>query len=165
MSTEKSSRHLLRKSGILLGESSTSAFNRVVAKAIDGLVILTVFFLGKAMWFPLGLLGAFFLCAFQDGMGMGQSVGKKILGLRVIDDQTGLGCSYFQSLQRNFPFAAGVLFAAVPLFWMFFILAFLPVTALEIYLVFQLPTGVRLGDVLGNTLVVEAVMEEIPVVT
>jgi len=154
----------LRKSSILLGESHTSAFNRVVAKAIDGLVILTVFFLGKALWWPLGLLGAFFLCAFQDGMGVGQSIGKKFLGLRVIDDQTGLGCSFFQSLQRNFPFAAGVVFAAVPLFWMFFILAFIPVAALEVYLVFQLPSGVRLGDVLGNTLVVENTFEEIPIV-
>lgn len=155
----------LRRSSILLADSQTSAFNRVVAKAIDGLVILTVFFLGKAIWFPIGLLGAFFVCAFGDGMGIGQSVGKKILGLRVVDDQTGLGCSLFQSLQRNFPFAAGVVFAAVPLFWMFFILAFIPVATLEVYLLLQLPSGVRLGDVLGNTLVVEQAPEELPIVT
>jgi len=152
----------LRRSPILFGESQTSAFNRVVAKSIDGLVILTIFFLGKALWFPLGLVSAFLLCAFQDGLGVGQSVGKRILGLRVVDDQTGLGCSFFQSFQRNFPFAAGVIFAAVPLFWMFFLLAFLPVLALETYLLFQLPTGVRLGDVLGNTLVGELTLDEMP---
>ena len=155
----------LRRHSILFGESQTSAFNRVVAKSIDGLVILTIFFLGKAVWLPLGLLAAFLTCAFQDGMGSGQSVGKKILGLRVVDDQTGLGCSFFQSFQRNFPFAAGVLFAAVPLLWMFFILGFLPVVALETYLLFQLPTGVRLGDVLGNTLVGELNLDEMPAIS
>jgi uncharacterized RDD family membrane protein YckC len=152
----------LRRSSILLGESQTSAFNRVVGKSIDGLVILTVFFLGKAIWFPLGLGAALLLCSFQDGMGTGQSVGKRILGLRVIDDQTGLGCSFFQSFQRNFPFITAVIFAAVPLFWMFFILVSVPVIALETYLLFQLPSGVRLGDVLGNTLVAEPALEEIP---
>ena len=144
---------------IFLGDRRTSVFNRLIAKGIDLLIVAAVFFLGKAVWLPLGVFCAAALCAFQDGMGVGQSVGKRIIGLRVIENQTGVSCSFQKSFLRNFSFMLAVIFAAVPVLWIFFILLSLPVIGLEIYLLFTLETGVRLGDVLGNTTVIEYLEE------
>ena len=145
-----------RRSSILLGVGQTSVFNRFVAKGIDVLLIVAVYFLGEALWRPLGVVAASLFCAWQDGWGEGQSVGKKIIGLRVIEEPEGISCSFRNSLLRNFPFVLGVIFSTVPFLWVFFILLSLPVILLESYLILTLESGVRLGDVLGNTLVVEA---------
>ena len=146
-----------RRTSILLGPGHTSAFNRVLAKAIDVLVVIAIYFLASAVWRPFGVLGAAVFCAVQDAMGSGQSVGKRIIGLSVVDDLTGSPCTLQDSCLRNFPFALSVLFAAIPVLWVFFLLITLPVVAFEVYLLLSLESGVRLGDVLGNTLVVEHV--------
>ncbi|HEX7879890.1 MAG TPA: RDD family protein [Candidatus Eisenbacteria bacterium] len=38
---------------------------------------------------------------FWDGFSQGQSLGKKLLGIRVIDFKTGAPCRYGQSFTRN----------------------------------------------------------------
>ena len=144
-----------RQNRILLGEHHSPVFNRLVARAIDCLLIVAIFFIGQAIWRPAGILFAATFAAIQDGFGSGQSIGKRIMGLRVIDDATGISCSFRNSFLRNFPFALAVIFLAVKLLWVFFILLILPILGLEVYLLFSLTTGVRLGDVLANTLVVE----------
>jgi len=146
-----------RRTSILMGESHTSAFNRILAKAIDILVVIAIYFLASVIWRPFGVLGAAAYCAFQDSMGRGQSVGKRIIGLRVIDDSTGISCSFQDSFLRNFPFVLAVTFASIPMLWVFFILICLPTIGFEVYLLLTLNSGVRLGDVLGNTLVIEHV--------
>jgi uncharacterized RDD family membrane protein YckC len=144
-----------RRSPIFLGPIRSTAFHRIVAKAIDGVLVLAVFFIGKAFWGPLGpLLGAYY-AAFQDSMGGGQSVGKKIIGLRVLDDGTGSSCNALSSCMRNLPLVIAILFASVPVLWVFALFATVPFMLLEIYLVVALETGVRLGDIMANTLVVE----------
>ncbi|NBT59321.1 hypothetical protein EBT16_11115, partial [bacterium] len=91
----------------------------------------------------------------QDSFGEGQSVGKKIIGLRTLDEGTGISCSAIGSCMRNLPWVVIVLCSTIPVLWVFVILAALPFVFLEIYLVFNLETGVRLGDVMANTLIVE----------
>ncbi|RON49369.1 hypothetical protein BK666_07275 [Pseudomonas frederiksbergensis] len=50
----------------------------------------------------LGMIvgGGYFL--FSDGMGEGQSIGKKVMKISVVDESTISGCSYLQSFVRNF---------------------------------------------------------------
>lgn len=148
-------RNLARRSSILLGERHTSVFSRLTAKVIDSLVVVAIFFLGVRLFPPLGLVCAVIFCAMQDGLGSGQSIGKRIMGLRVIEDINGTPCNFWNSFLRNVPFTVAVAFVAVPALWVFFILLTLPVIALELYLLVMVESGVRLGDVLGNTLVVE----------
>lgn len=77
------------------------------------------------------------------------------MGLRVIDDASGVSCSFRNSFLRNFPITLAILFISLPVLWGLLILLVIPVFALEVYLLMTLDSGVRLGDVLGNTLVVE----------
>lgn len=144
-----------RRSPIFLGERKASLFNRLAAKSIDLLLVVAFYFIGTEIWGPVGVLGATFLCAIQDGLWAGQSVGKRIMGLQVIEDQLGLPCSISNSALRNAPFAVALPFFAISWFWLLFLIVGVPFIVLEIYLLVSLESGVRLGDILGNTLVVE----------
>ncbi len=126
-----------------------------MARAIDSLLILVAYVIGQAFFPPVGLIAGLGLAAFQDAWGDGESIGKKMMGLRVIDEPTEIGCSFSQSLERNLPFVVAVLFLGVPPLRFLAVLAAIPLLAFESYLIFVVETGVRLGDVLGNTLVVE----------
>lgn len=148
-------RRSFRRTNILLGERQTSLFSRLAAKSIDALVLVVVYLLGHTISITLGVFLAATFSAFQDGLGAGQSIGKRIMGLRVIDDISGVSCSFRNSFLRNFPITLAIFFASLPILWGLLILLILPVFALELYLLLTLDTGVRLGDVLGNTLVVE----------
>lgn len=149
-----------RRSSIFLGERQVSVFSRFAAKGIDLLILVAVYVLVQVISFPLAVLVTGAFAAIQDGFGSGQSIGKKIMGLRVVDDMTGIACSYRNSFLRNFPLAVAILFGSLPVLWALLILLVLPVVGLEVYLLFTLESGVRLGDVLGNTLVVEYFEDE-----
>jgi len=151
-----------RRSSILLGERRTSIFNRIAAKVIDLIVIIAVYFIGTAIWFPLGVVAAAGLAGIFDSLGIGQSVGKRIIGLRVIEDNSGLACSAFLSVLRNGPVVLAILFSSVPVLWAFAWFLTVPIFCLEVYLLFTVDVGVRLGDVMGNTLVVEHFEEVVP---
>lgn len=140
-----------------------SIFSRFLAKAIDALLLIAVFLLGGAIATIVGVLLAATWCAALDSWGSGQSVGKKIMGLGVIDVTTELPCSFLNSFLRNFPLVLMILFASTTLLWGFLLLFALPLTVLEIYLLLTLDSGVRLGDVLGNTRVVEKLEESFDV--
>ena len=85
----------------------------------------------------------------------GQSVGKRFLGLRVISLKDGSSCSLQQSIYRNLPFIIPLSFAIVPLWgWIFCLLLLVPLCALELYLIFTLDSGHRLGDVMADTSVI-----------
>ncbi|WHS61094.1 RDD family protein [Pseudomonas sp. G2-4] len=47
----------------------------------------------------LGVAAAYYL--FSDSMPNGQSVGKKLLGMSVIDERSFLSCNVYQSFMRN----------------------------------------------------------------
>jgi uncharacterized RDD family membrane protein YckC len=116
---------------------------------------MAIFFSGRTLWGPLGpLLGACY-AAIQDSLSGGQSIGKRIIGLRTLDDTTGIACPALSSLMRNLPIVIAVLFASIPVLWVFIVLFTVPFLLLEVYLVKEIQTGVRLGDIMANTLVVE----------
>ncbi|MGY2262199.1 RDD family protein [Pseudomonas sp. SDO55104_S430] len=78
---------------------------------IDSMVTLFLFiFIGRVAEFlalpptavgllALGSAAAYYL--FSDAMPNGQSLGKKLLGMSVIDERSYLNCNLYQSFMRN----------------------------------------------------------------
>ncbi len=147
-----------RRHSILLGDRQASTYNRFVAKAIDLLLLFAIFVMCRLFSFTAAILVCCGWALIHDSMGDGQSVGKKIMGLRVIDDYTGLPCTASASACRNMPLAIGIWFLAIPLLWALEVILVLPILGFEIYLLFSLPSGTRLGDALANTLVTESLI-------
>lgn len=146
----------LNATGILLGERNSPTASRLIARAIDLILIAALYYAGKVVATPIGLGFALFYALFQDALGRGQSIGKRLCGLKVVDIGTEEPCSFQQSFIRNFPLAVGIGFSAFSLLWVFMAILVVPVCVLEIYLVTHLVTGIRLGDVLGHSVVKEA---------
>jgi len=144
-----------RRSNIFLGERQVPLFSRFVARLIDVVIALAMYLLFKALWLPLGIFAACTYVGLQDGLGVGQSVGKRLLGLRVIDDQRGLPATMRHSFFRNLPFVLAIPLLGSPLSWLFLLFLIGPIILLETYLIVALDSGIRVGDVLANTLVVE----------
>jgi len=148
---------LNRRTPVLTGHAECPVMSRFIARAIDALVISAIFLLLSVLGRPLAIFVAAAYAVLQDAFGAGQSIGKRIIGLRVIDDATGLPCSFAASFFRNVPFLLWVVFGSISSLWGFWALLALPLVGFEIYLLFVLDSGARLGDVLGNTRVSEQV--------
>ena len=134
---------------------NSSKLNRLLAKAIDIVVILVFFAISPL--YPANALAALIYCLIADGLGNGQSLGKRIIGLRVVHNDTDEKCTFKESLIRNALLGFAAIFGIIPVWgWMVFILFGLPFIFIEIYLMMSLETGSRLGDLLANTKVVEA---------
>lgn len=144
-----------RKTAIFLGPSGASVFHRFLAKGIDLIFILAFYLVGGLFWTPLGILCAALLGWFQDSLGQGQSLGKRMIGLRTIDESTGLPCTLFASFMRNLPLGVVILTLQIPVLGLVSFLGFLLFCALEIYIILTLETGVRLGDVMANTSIID----------
>lgn len=121
---------------------------RLIAKGID----LFIVFLFSIWIYPLGLLLGIVYIALSDGMNEGQSAGKKFMGFAVKSLEDGSPCSYKQSVVRNLPFILPLLLAVVP-FWGWILGAVLGIglVGLELYLLYNLDSGHRLGDVMADT--------------
>jgi uncharacterized RDD family membrane protein YckC len=76
----------------------------------------------------------------KDGFGNGQSLGKKLLGIRVINRKTGQKCSFTDSAKRN------ILFMFFGVLW----------CGIEIGYMAVKRTHVRIGDNMASTEVVKA---------
>jgi uncharacterized RDD family membrane protein YckC len=83
-------------------------------------------------------LAIFTYILFKDALFSGQSIMKKLLGLRVVSLKTQVKCRWYQSLIRN-----------IPLF-------ITPVLLIELLMVIFNPGGRRLGDLMAGTVVVNA---------
>lgn len=77
------------------------------------------------------------------------------MGFAVISLEDGSPCSMKQSLIRNLPFLVPLISAIIPLWgWIISFLLGVPLVAIELYLLFKLDSGHRLGDVMADTSVV-----------
>lgn len=137
--------------------SKVRVINRVVAKLMDLLLVIVV---GTLLPRPLGPLLGFAYSLIADGMRFGsfrgQSVGKRIMGLRVIQVYTRKPATLRDSVLRNSPVGVATFFAIIPLWgWLILVLIGLPLMIMEIYLMVTVETGHRLGDVMGDTEVIE----------
>lgn len=124
---------------------------RLMAKAIDLFIVLIL----ALLTYPVGIiLSVIYIClcdAFQNG----QSVGKKFMGFAVVSLIDGSPCSIKQSVIRNLPLSVPLIFAIIPMWgWIFTFLIGSVLCAVEVYFLFHLDSGHRVGDVMADTTVV-----------
>jgi uncharacterized RDD family membrane protein YckC len=123
---------------------------RTFAKVLDFILIAAVAEMVPRAGFYAGLL----YLLISDGLFDGRSVGKLLIGLRVVSVNSGEPCSTKESIVRNAPLGAGLLLYKLPwVGWIFIIL----VSVVEFLLLLGSKEGMRLGDELAKTKVIEKV--------
>jgi uncharacterized RDD family membrane protein YckC len=100
------------------------------------------------------ILAAFYLLV-ADGLMHGQSVGKRIFGVRTMVVPKRGPAGYHESALRNAPFALVAIFWAIPLLWPVLFVAGLPIVGFEAYMIFTDRLGIRIGDIFADTQVVD----------
>jgi uncharacterized RDD family membrane protein YckC len=110
------------------------------------------------------LLAAGYLL-LADGLFHGQSPGKKIFGVRAVVPERRTPAGWQESALRNVPFAVAAVCWAVPLLWPVFFVVGLPAVAWEAWRTWDDPLGLRLGDLLAETQVVDGKVLARPEVT
>ena len=127
--------------------------NRVAAKLVDlFLVILVAAVLPRVLGPLLGFFYSVVADGFQFKSFQGQSVGKKLFGLKVINRKTHQPASYRDSIIRNSPVGFSTFFAIIPIWgWIILFLVGLPLMVMEVYLIARVESGHRLGDVMADT--------------
>jgi uncharacterized RDD family membrane protein YckC len=126
--------------GLISPYAKADVRKRLTAASIDGLLVVTLCLFYWIVDAPLYLALAAVYLLLRDAIG-GQSIGKILLGLVVIDLQTGRVSSLSGSVKRNFLLLLpGANVVAV---------------VLEARTILSDPQGQRLGDRLAQTQVVE----------
>jgi len=133
--------------------------NRLIARTIDFIIVAALFEIIPEIGYFAGL--AYLLIA--DGLFQGRSVGKRLTGLKVVlhsDFKKPGDCGYKESIYRNFPFAAGYLLSGIlgviPLIgWIFSFAIIVAILVFESLLIVGSDRGMRLGDEIAKTQVVE----------
>ena len=121
---------------------------RVLAKTLDFIIIAAL-----AKTLPqVGYLAGLIYLLISDGLFDGRSLGKKILRLKVISLSTGSSGNFRDSVLRNITIAAAILLYKIPLAGWLFAVA---VLVLELLLMLGNKDGMRLGDDIAITKVVE----------
>lgn len=146
---------------VIDGYSLASPFERIIGFLIDTFVYLilisllfVVFRLVGIGWLA-GILSGLYLI-FRDSIGLlnYQSLGKKIMKLKVIYNNDGTKISIHGALKRNFIFIPtlfysfeNIAFAALSIMLIFILI--------EIYLLYTSTDHQRLGDQFADTIVIE----------
>jgi uncharacterized RDD family membrane protein YckC len=126
--------------------------HRFLAKFIDGL-IASAFTL---ILFPVGILMGMTYLVISDGLFGGRSLGKRIIGLRVVRAADGGTITFKESLTRNALFGLIILFSIIPVLgWILILTVGLLIIIFEIYYCVVDPTGQRVGDLAAGTMVVD----------
>ena len=128
---------------------------RFLAKFIDFLVM------GAFFAFPtfIGPLAGITYILISDGLKGGQSLGKRVVGLKVVSAETREICGLRPSVIRNSPFALLMVFWFI-VGWIpylgkaLFLAATLLVIGFEMVLVYTDERGARLGDRIAETVVI-----------
>lgn len=132
--------------------SKADILHRFIAKAID-------FLIGAAMALalsPIGPIAGLLYILIADGFRHGQSPGKRMIGLQVLHEKEGSPISFKESIERNIPFAIVYIFSIIPLLgWLLLFIVGLPILLFESYLVYHDEKGIRVGDILAGTQVVD----------
>lgn len=137
--------------------SKTEYLERFLAKFIDFLAAGALFMIPGFV----GPLAGTTYILISDGLKGGQSLGKRIIGLRVAALDTGAPCDFRKSIIRNSPFAVLIIFYYI-VGWVPYLgkllgaAAFLAVFGIEIALIYTDDRGARFGDRIARTLVIPA---------
>ncbi|MFY9271249.1 MAG: RDD family protein [Candidatus Manganitrophaceae bacterium] len=127
--------------------------HRFIAKFIDLLIVAAIAEIPLRIGFLAGL--SYLLIA--DGFAGGRSVGKQLIQLQTVRSEARRTASFRESIIRNFPFAAAYLFFQIPYIGWLFSLA---IIAFEALLMIGNPRGLRVGDELAKTQVVDRALFE-----
>jgi hypothetical protein len=126
--------------GIATPYAKVDVWKRLLAASVDGIPLIAAWLLYTNTGSVLGAAGAVIYVLLRDGTG-GQSLGKLLVGLVVVNVRTGHLCSWKDSALRN-------VFVLIPG-------ANLVAVFLESVTVVRDPLGLRLGDRLAQTQVIE----------
>ncbi len=124
-------------------------------RALARLVDFTVAF-ALAQIHQLGPVLAATYLLVADGLFQGQSIGKKLFGVRAVVVPRRAPAAYYESMLRNASFALVAVFWSVPLLWPVLFVAGVPIVAFETYMIFTDRLGIRIGDIFADTQVVDA---------
>jgi hypothetical protein len=126
-------------------------FARLIAKSIDLFLILIL----SLFFYPFGVILSIIYMSLSDSIQGGQSVGKKLIGFKVVSLKDGKVCGSRQSFIRNLPILFPLFFAIFPFFGWFLCFSIgLPLIAIELYFLFRIDSGHRLGDAMADTTVI-----------
>lgn len=138
----------MEKRYILKSALRVARLTRLLAKGIDLFIVLIL----SIFFYPVGIILSLIYMGIGDSLQNGQSVGKKLMGFAVISLEDGKPCSPKQSFVRNLPILVPLAIAIIPFWgWVISFLLGIPLIALEVYLLFKLDSGHRLGDVMADT--------------
>jgi uncharacterized RDD family membrane protein YckC len=120
---------------------------RVVAKVLDFIIIYSALEIIPRAGFFAGL--AYLL--ISDGLFDGRSLGKKLIGLRVVSAGRFTSCTFRDSILRNSIFGIGFLFYN----WIGWIIVII-IASLEFIFLLGSNNRIRIGDELAKTIVLES---------
>jgi uncharacterized RDD family membrane protein YckC len=125
---------------------------RAIAKVLDFIIIAAAGEVIPKAGFYAGIV----YLLIGDGLFNGRSLGKKLMGLRVISADTDRPCSFKDSILRNSVFGIGYLLYKIPLLgsWLGLI-SIVIVTGFESIILLGSKDAMRLGDEIAKTRVVE----------
>jgi len=126
--------------GLVSSYAKVNVGKRLLAALLDGFPAVVAWFLYTNTGTVLGLVIAVLYLLLRDGIG-GQSLGKLVVGLVVVNIQTGRFCSWKDSALRN-------VFVLIPG-------ANVMAVFLESLTILRDPQGQRLGDRIAQTQVIE----------
>jgi uncharacterized RDD family membrane protein YckC len=136
---------------------SSYLLERSLAKLIDLIIACALYSFHPA----IGPIAGIVYILISDGLMNGRSVGKRIIGLRVVRlDNPELPCDFKRSLVRNAMFA-GLLVWYLVTSWIPYLgivlasLAWAAVIAVEMLLIYAEEDGIRFGDQIAGTKVVK----------
>lgn len=123
---------------------------RSVAKMIDLIIVAAAAEIIPRAGFFAGL--AYLL--ISDGFFNGKSLGKQLTGLKVVSIADGKACSVRESILRNLVLCIGVALWRIPLIgWVITLL----VVGVEFVMLLGSKEGMRLGDEIAKTTVIEEI--------
>jgi len=124
-------------------------FVRAIARILDFIIVAAAAEMVPKAGFYAGL--AYLLIG--DGFFDGRSIGKRLIGLRVVSADTFKSCTFRESVFRNSTLGIGYFLYEVLWFgWVFILL----VCALEFIVLLGSRNGMRIGDEIAGTIVVES---------
>ncbi|MEK7286634.1 MAG: RDD family protein [Nitrospirota bacterium] len=121
--------------------------NRFIAKFLDFLVVALLYEIPLHISFPIGIVYLLLSDGFLEG-----SLGKRLIGLKVVSKDAQQAISFRESIIRNIPFAIAYLAYTIP-FIGWFIAA--GIVLFESFIMIGNPKSVRLGDELAKTFVLD----------
>ena len=129
-----------RKAGLLV---------RTIARILDFIIVAAAVEIVPKAGFYAGL--AYLLIG--DGLFEGRSLGKRLIGIRVVSSVSSEPCTFRDSILRNSVFGIGFLFYKI--FWLGWTFVAI-VSAFEFIILLGSKNRMRLGDELAKTIVIES---------